>query len=59
MPSGKTLPSFVPYEIHPRSGGLIVNRFLSGIQPQVNHIIFKGILLPLHGWKRRTNRYCS
>lgn len=34
MVSGKTLPSFRPYETHIRAGGYIVNRFLTGIRPQ-------------------------
>jgi len=34
MPSGKTLPSFAPYDPHPRSDGFITDRFLTGIRPQ-------------------------
>lgn len=34
MVSGKTLPSFRPYETDVRAGGYIVNRFLTGIRPQ-------------------------
>ncbi|KNC49384.1 DNA-directed RNA polymerase [Thecamonas trahens ATCC 50062] len=34
MASGKTLPCFLPYEAHPRAGGYITDRFLSGIRPQ-------------------------
>ena len=34
MASGKTLPSFVSYALHPRSGGYISDRFLTGIRPQ-------------------------
>ena len=34
MVSGKTLPSFRPYETHIRAGGYVVNRFLTGIRPQ-------------------------
>ncbi|CAG8448743.1 13571_t:CDS:10 [Ambispora leptoticha] len=34
MVSGKTLPSFLPYETAPRSGGFISGRFLTGIKPQ-------------------------
>ncbi|KAK4190298.1 hypothetical protein QBC35DRAFT_490623 [Podospora australis] len=34
MVSGKTLPSFRPYETDVRAGGYIVQRFLTGIRPQ-------------------------
>nr|ALK02047.1 RNA polymerase I largest subunit [Starmerella magnoliae] len=34
MVSGKTLPSFKPYETHVRAGGYIAGRFYSGIRPQ-------------------------
>jgi len=34
MPSGKTLPSFAPYDPNPRSDGFITDRFLTGIRPQ-------------------------
>ncbi|KPM03307.1 DNA-directed RNA polymerase I subunit RPA1-like protein [Sarcoptes scabiei] len=34
MMSGRTLPSFRPYEIEPRAGGFVTGRFLSGIRPQ-------------------------
>jgi len=34
MPSGRTLPSFCPYEYSPRSGGFVDGSFLSGIRPQ-------------------------
>jgi len=34
MPSGRTLPSFDPYDPSPRAGGFIGDRFLSGIRPQ-------------------------
>ncbi|KAK4040572.1 hypothetical protein C8A01DRAFT_35436 [Parachaetomium inaequale] len=34
MVSGKTLPSFKPYDTDVRAGGYIVNRFLTGIRPQ-------------------------
>ncbi|TFA97904.1 DNA-directed RNA polymerase I subunit [Trichoderma ghanense] len=34
MVSGKTLPSFKPFDTHIRAGGYIVNRFLTGIRPQ-------------------------
>ncbi|KAL7780875.1 beta and beta-prime subunits of DNA dependent RNA-polymerase [Trichoderma afarasin] len=34
MVSGKTLPSFKPYDTNIRAGGYIVNRFLTGIRPQ-------------------------
>lgn len=34
MPSGRTLPSFVPYDPNPRSNGYIADRFLSGLRPQ-------------------------
>ena len=34
MVSGKTLPSFKPFETHVRAGGYIRDRFLTGIRPQ-------------------------
>lgn len=34
MISGKSLPSFPPYESSPRAGGFIDMRFMTGIQPQ-------------------------
>lgn len=34
MVSGKTLPSFPPFDISPRSGGFISDRFLTGLRPQ-------------------------
>ncbi|KAK4455581.1 hypothetical protein QBC34DRAFT_390317 [Podospora aff. communis PSN243] len=34
MVSGKTLPSFKPFETDIRAGGYIVSRFLTGIKPQ-------------------------
>ena len=34
MMSGRTLPSFQPYETHPRAGGFVTGRFLTGIRPQ-------------------------
>lgn len=34
MVSGKTLPSFQPFDTNIRAGGYIVNRFLTGIRPQ-------------------------
>ncbi len=34
MPSGKTLPSFLPYDPNPRSGGYITDRFLTGLRVQ-------------------------
>lgn len=34
MVSGKSLPSFRPYDSDVRAGGYIVNRFLTGIRPQ-------------------------
>lgn len=34
MPSGRTLPSFLPYDPNPRSGGYITDRFLTGLRPQ-------------------------
>lgn len=34
MVSGKTLPSFKPFETHARAGGYISGRFFSGIKPQ-------------------------
>ncbi|KAI8446938.1 hypothetical protein BY996DRAFT_4594345 [Phakopsora pachyrhizi] len=34
MVSGKTLPSFRPFETEPRAGGFVAQRFLTGIRPQ-------------------------
>lgn len=34
MVSGKTLPSFKPFETHIRAGGYITDRFLTGVKPQ-------------------------
>merc|ERR1712100_264759 len=34
MASGKTLPSFPPYDTRARAGGYIADRFLTGIRPQ-------------------------
>jgi DNA-directed RNA polymerase I subunit RPA1 len=34
MVSGKTLPSFKPFETAARAGGYVANRFLTGIRPQ-------------------------
>ncbi|ROW12963.1 hypothetical protein VPNG_04771 [Cytospora leucostoma] len=34
MVSGKTLPSFRPFDTDIRAGGYVVNRFLTGIRPQ-------------------------
>ncbi|XP_011298685.1 DNA-directed RNA polymerase I subunit RPA1 [Fopius arisanus] len=34
MISGKSLPSFPPYDSSPRAGGFIDGRFMTGIQPQ-------------------------
>ncbi|KAK3927796.1 DNA-directed RNA polymerase I subunit RPA1 [Frankliniella fusca] len=34
MISGRSLPSFIPYDRQPRAGGFIDGRFMTGIQPQ-------------------------
>jgi DNA-directed RNA polymerase I subunit RPA1 len=34
MISGKTLPSFRPYDPSPRAGGFVQDRFLTGVKPQ-------------------------
>lgn len=34
MISGRSLPSFRPYDCSPMAGGFIVSRFMTGIQPQ-------------------------
>jgi len=36
MVSGKSLPSFRPYDPSAYAGGFIGGRFLTGIKPQVN-----------------------
>uniref|UniRef100_UPI00358E2EE4 DNA-directed RNA polymerase I subunit RPA1 n=1 Tax=Myxine glutinosa TaxID=7769 RepID=UPI00358E2EE4 len=33
MPSGRTLPCFPPYTATPRSGGFVMGRFLTGLEP--------------------------
>ena len=32
--SGRSLPSFQPYDTSPRAGGFVDGRFLTGIRPQ-------------------------
>lgn len=32
--AGKTLPSFLPYDMNPRAGGYISTRFMTGMDPQ-------------------------
>lgn len=34
MVSGKTLPSFPPWDFTSRAGGYIIDRFLTGLRPQ-------------------------
>lgn len=34
MSSGRTLPSFAPFDPNPRADGFIVDRFLTGLRPQ-------------------------
>jgi len=34
MNSGRTLPSFAPYDVNPRADGFVMDRFLTGIRPQ-------------------------
>lgn len=34
MLSGKTLPSFLSYDLTPRAGGFVTGRFLTGISQQ-------------------------
>ncbi len=34
MPNGNTLPSFLPYDPSPNSGGFISNSFMAGLTPQ-------------------------
>ena len=34
LASGRTLPSFAPYDPNPRADGFIMDRFLTGIRPQ-------------------------
>jgi DNA-directed RNA polymerase I subunit RPA1 len=34
MPNGNTLPSFLPYDPTPNSGGFICNSFMTGLTPQ-------------------------
>lgn len=32
--SGRTLPSFAPYDLNPRADGFVMDRFLTGVRPQ-------------------------
>lgn len=34
MNSGRTLPSFAPYDLNPRADGFVMDRFLTGVRPQ-------------------------
>jgi DNA-directed RNA polymerase I subunit RPA1 len=34
MSSGRTLPSFAPFDPNPRADGFVTDRFLTGIRPQ-------------------------
>ena len=34
MSSGRSLPSFTPYDLSLRAGGFVTGRFLTGIRPQ-------------------------
>lgn len=34
MSSGKSCPSFAPYDLRPRAGGFVSDRFLTGVRPQ-------------------------
>ncbi|BFY99615.1 hypothetical protein BsWGS_02655 [Bradybaena similaris] len=34
MLSGRSLPSFLPYDVSPKAGGFVTGRFLTGIKPQ-------------------------
>jgi DNA-directed RNA polymerase I subunit RPA1 len=34
MSSGRTLPSFAPFDVNPRADGFVMDRFLTGIRPQ-------------------------
>src|SRR5210317_791894 len=34
MSSGRTLPSFAPYDPNPRADGFVMDRFLTGVRPQ-------------------------
>ncbi|KAL9617093.1 MAG: hypothetical protein Q9160_008083 [Pyrenula sp. 1 TL-2023] len=34
MVSGKTLPSFQPFEVNPKAGGYVSGRFLTGVDPK-------------------------
>jgi DNA-directed RNA polymerase I subunit RPA1 len=34
LSSGRTLPSFAPYDVSPRADGFVMDRFLTGIRPQ-------------------------
>ena len=34
LASGRTLPSFAPYDVNPRADGFVMDRFLTGIRPQ-------------------------
>jgi len=34
LSSGRTLPSFAPFDVNPRADGFVMDRFLTGIRPQ-------------------------
>ena len=34
LASGRTLPSFAPYDVNPRADGFVMDRFLTGVRPQ-------------------------
>lgn len=34
LSSGRTLPSFAPYDVNPRADGFVMDRFLTGVRPQ-------------------------
>ena len=38
MSSGRTLPSFAPYDPNPRADGFIADRFLTGVRPQESYV---------------------
>lgn len=41
MVSGRSLPSFRPYDTSARAGGYVAGRFLTGIRPQVGYTLLE------------------
>ena len=55
MASGKTLPCFQPFDPGARSGGFVGDRFLTGLRPQVQHLLLRWIRLGRMTFSRPRN----